>query len=96
MFSIKNIFSVIQKFDAVFGANTGIPATNDMPWNSVLRQVISILEKGMAPLISVSRDADRHEYIFSTKEWDQLTRLHKILEPFKVETDNLQGDKEFS
>ena len=47
-------FSIIQEmFDAVFGANAGIPATNDTRWNSVLRQVNCILEKGMARLNSV-------------------------------------------
>ena len=82
-----------DKFEEVFGANVGVPATNATRWNSVLHQVKGILSKGMTELNSVSREADHSELVFSQKEWEQLTELDVVLTPFKEYTDILQGDE---
>lgn len=66
---------------------------NNTRWNSLLRQVQSILSKGLPELNAVSRQAKHNECIFTQKEWDQLVELEEILCPFKVYTDMLQGDQ---
>ena len=39
------------------------------------------------------RDDGRRDCIFTQKEWDQMQEMSDILEHFKIETDNLQGEK---
>lgn len=53
----------------------------------------SILDKGFTEINAVSRDDGRRDCIFTQKEWDQMQEMSDILEPFKIETDNLQGEK---
>ena len=70
-----------------------MPAVNSTRWNSVFRQINSVLDKGHAKLNSVSREAGHQECVFTHKEWEQLTELAEILLQFKVYTDLLQGDQ---
>ena len=70
-----------------------MPAVNLTRWNSVLRQIQSILDKGLADLNTICRDVGHNECVFTQKEWDQLTELVEILQPFKVYTDILQGEE---
>ena len=81
-----------EKFEVAFG-KAGIPAVNVTRWNSVLRQVQSILDKGLTEINEVSRDDGHNECVFTHKEWEQLTELTEILHPFKVYTDLLQGEE---
>lgn len=71
----------------------GIPSANETRWNSVVRQVNAVISKGMAEMNAVSRADNRDTCIFSAIEWEQLTDISNILEPFRVITDSLQGDK---
>ena len=41
----------------------------------------------------MSRDNGRRDCIFTQKEYDQMQEMSDILEPFKIETENLQGEK---
>ena len=70
-----------------------MPAANSTRWNSLLRQVESILSKGLSELNAVSRETKHNECIFTQKEWDQLIELADILAPIKIYTDMLQGDQ---
>lgn len=81
-----------EKFEEAFG-KAGVPAVNLTRWNSILRQVKSILDKGLVQLNSVCREVGHNECVFTQKEWDQLTELSEILHPFKVYTDLLQGEE---
>ena len=57
-----------------------------------MRQIDSILDKGLTAINEVSRAVKHQECIFTQREWDQLQELSDILSPFKVYTDMLQGD----
>lgn len=87
------IFPWQDKFEEQFGKSAGLPASNDTRWNSVLRQINSVVDKGMNELNSVTRADNRRECIFSCGEWSQLRELIDVLEPFRAMTDQLQGDK---
>ena len=89
----SRVLSLQEKFEDSFGPNVGIPTANSTRWNSVHRQLKSVIDKGLAPLNAVSREAEHTECVFSHKEWDQLTELVEILEPFKDYTDQLQGEE---
>ena len=58
-----------------------------------MRQIESILQRGLTKLNEVSRETNHQECVFSQCEWDQLKELADILGPFKVYTDMLQGDE---
>lgn len=59
----------------------------------MLQQIERVLAKGLERLNTVSRLDNRTEVVFTTREWEQLTELVKILKPFQELTDMLQGDK---
>ena len=60
---------------------------------TLLRQVESVLKKGFAKLNDVCRADNRPECIFSHIDWEQLSELARILNPFKELTNQLQGEK---
>lgn len=82
-----------EKFEEAFGPYVSVPATNATRWNSVLRQIDSILAKGLTELNDVSKAADQQNVVFSQREFDQLQEMSRILGPFKYYTDQLQGDE---
>lgn len=86
-------FVTQEKFEEVFGTTLGVPTANATRWNSVLRQIQSILKRGFVQLNNVSRATDNKNLVFSAKEWEQLNELVEVLEPFKVYTDLLQGEE---
>ena len=53
----------------------------------------SIKQKGLQELNSVSKTTKKSELVFTQREWDQITELIDILEPFQDYTDKLQGDQ---
>jgi hypothetical protein len=58
-------------FEKEFGA-AGIPAQNDTRWNSTLRQIQSVLSKGIGKLNSIAVNQKKPEVMFNAKEWEQL------------------------
>lgn len=82
-----------EKFEEVFGTKVGIPAANKTRWNSVFRQVQSVLKRGFTELNSVARTTKNMALLFSTRDWEQLIELCEILDPFAEYTDLLQGEE---
>lgn len=52
-----------------------------------------IPDKGLQELNGVATAAKKMDVLFTKKEWDQISELIDILEPFKYYTDLLQGDQ---
>ena len=87
------ISSIPEKFEEVFGTKVGVPTANATRWNSVMTQILSIQKRGFTELNTVSRATENPRLVFSAKEWEQLKELCKVLEPFQIYTDILQGEE---
>lgn len=59
----------------------------------MLRQINAVLCKGFNDINNLSRLDNRRNLIFTKNDWEQLTEICEILEPFREQTDALQAEK---
>jgi hypothetical protein len=81
---------------------TMVQAKNETRWNSIDKMISSVLGKEVAfdkfvkvtaKQISDNKTRNKLEAsILSTAEWEELTEIHRILEPFQVSTMKMQGN----
>ena len=74
----------------------GIPAAVVTRWNSTFRQVQAILSIGMANVNLVVDEANKDRFKmakFLAREFEQLSELQGVLQPFAEATDVTQGEK---
>jgi len=81
-----------EGFENIFGSSRSIPACNCTRWNSVLRQVHSVLILTNQALTDLCRSLSHSELIFSAKEWLMLNELNEVLSPFLQATNLTQGE----
>ena len=81
-----------ERFEQIFGNFRSIPVCNATRWNSVLRQVHSVLALTNQQLTDLCRTLSHSELIFSAKEWLMLNELSEVLSPFLEATNLTQGE----
>ncbi len=79
-------------FEDVFGIGQSIPAANDTRWNSIYRQVNSIVKLDNNKLTEMLRNTPQQNLVFTQKELQQLKELVDVLELFAQATDIAQGN----
>lgn len=75
---------------------TCIPQPIPTRWNSLLRQVETVIDLGQTPLAELVDDESLNlkcNLTFTNKEWEQLEELCNLLSPFAEATDKTQGDR---
>ena len=78
-------------FEDAFGKGRCVPASNDTRWNSVYRQLKSIVDLDMNKLSEVLRKEEQGSLIMTQKELQQVRELVSTLAPFAEATDIAQG-----
>lgn len=79
-------------FEKAFGTGRSIPSTNDTRWNSTFTQLTAFSLLDQSTLSKLLKETNHDGLIISTKEFNQLLELVKILSPFAEATDLTQGD----
>ncbi len=81
-----------EKFEEEFGS-CGIPASVITRWNSILRQLKSVLNCDHLKLCKILEDGGHKETVFTAREWNQIKEIVDVLEPFGEATELTQGEK---
>ncbi|MGH0142010.1 UNVERIFIED_CONTAM: hypothetical protein FKN15_074964 [Acipenser sinensis] len=82
-----------ETFEKNFGEGRCIPSPNTTRWNSVLRQMQSIVSLDHQQLSDTCKDAGHVETVLLVSEWAQLKQLVEVLLPFAEATNLTQGEE---
>lgn len=80
-------------FEEKFGVGKSIPSTTDTRWNSMYRQLQTVVDIDQTKLAELLRSTSHENLVLTSKELAVVQEIVDILHPFAEATDITQGDQ---